>query len=137
MMKDFILRTAMVLSVNLLWYTSLDFIAQLPLHIPRAAVTLSVTGGPPRGRHLVRRYGLYSSRGRGTWKHHPALASRAPENWYGRTASADSTLPDASKDQEVGASSRRKAWARLLAKVHELDVMAYLNRHSRGPPPLG
>jgi transposase len=58
--------------------------------------------------------------------------------------------------------SRRKAWARLLAKVHELDVMACprcgsrmsvidvivdpaqirkiiacLERHGRGPPPLG
>jgi hypothetical protein len=34
-------------------YSSLDFIAQVTLHIP------------PPGRHLVRRYGLYSSRGRG------------------------------------------------------------------------
>ena len=33
-------------------------------------------------------------------------------------------LPDAPKGQEVGALSRRKAWARLLAKGHELDVMA-------------
>jgi hypothetical protein len=52
----------------------LDFITQVTLHIPRAAVTRSVTGAPPRGRHLVRRYGLYSSRGRGTWKDRPALA---------------------------------------------------------------
>jgi hypothetical protein len=43
-----------------------------------------VTGAPPRGRYVVRRYGLYSSRGRGTWK----------------------------------------AWARLPAKVYELDIMA-------------
>jgi len=33
-------------------YSSLDFIAQVTLHIP------------PRGKHLVRRYGLYSSAGR-------------------------------------------------------------------------
>ena len=130
-------------------YSSLDFIAQVTLHVP------------PRGKHLVRRYGLYSSRGRGTWKDRPALRSRAPENWYGRKASADPTLPDAPKDQEVGARSRRKAWARLLAKVHELDVMACprcgsrmsaiavivdpgkirkiiacLDRHGRSPPPL-
>jgi hypothetical protein len=41
-------------------FSALDFIAQVTLHIP------------PRGRHLVRRYGLYSSRGRGTWKDRPA-----------------------------------------------------------------
>jgi hypothetical protein len=52
-------------------YSSLDFIAQVTLHIPRAAVMRSVTGAPPRGRHLVRRYRLYSSRGRGTWKDRP------------------------------------------------------------------
>jgi hypothetical protein len=33
-------------------YSSLDFIAQVTLHVP------------PRGRHLLRRYGLYSSRER-------------------------------------------------------------------------
>jgi hypothetical protein len=46
--------------------SSLDFIAQVTLHIPRAAVRRSVTGAPPRGRCLMRRYGLYSSRGRET-----------------------------------------------------------------------
>ena len=101
-------------------------------------------------------------RGRGTWKDRPALRSRAPENWYGRKASADPALPDAPKDQEVGACSRRKAWARLLAKAHQLDVMACprcgsrmsliavivepaqirkiiacLERHGRGPPLQG
>ena len=71
-------------------------------------------------------------------------------------------LPDAPKDQEVDALARRKAWAGLLAKVHELDVMACprwgsrmsviavivepaqirkiiacLERHGRGPPAHG
>jgi hypothetical protein len=31
--------------------------------------------------------------------------------------------------------SRRKARARLPAKVHELDIIARLDRHGRGPPP--
>ena len=57
----------------------------------------------------------------------------------------------AMREQEarVGVLPRRKAWARLLAKVHELDVMACprcgsrvsviacLDRHGRGPLPLG
>jgi hypothetical protein len=42
----------------------------------------------------MRRYGLYSSPGRGTWK-----------------------------DLRLVAFSRRKAWARLLAMVYEQEVM--------------
>ena len=48
-------------------FDSLGFIAQITLHIP------------PRGKHLVRRYGVYSSRGRSTWKNRPALKTKAPE----------------------------------------------------------
>jgi hypothetical protein len=125
-------------------------------------------GSPPRGKHLVRRYGLYSSRGRGTWKDRswggalcrPALRSRAPANWYGGKAAADPGSSD--KEREVDAICRRRAWARLLAKVHAIDVLACprcgsrmsviavitdpaqirkiidcLDRHGRGPPPLG
>jgi hypothetical protein len=149
-------------------YSSLDFIAQGTLHIPpRASTWCAATGCTPPSAGSRLRSKRREARGRGTWKHHPALASRAPENWYGRNASADSALPDAPKDQpqggplhrQVGARSRRKAWARLLAKVHEMDVMvcprcgsrmsviavivdpaqirkiiACLERHGRGPP---
>jgi hypothetical protein len=131
-------------------YSSLDFIAQVTMHVP------------PRGKHLVRRYGLYSSRGRGTWKDRSALRSRAPANWYGRKSAADPAPSNTAKDREVDALSRRRAWARLLAKVHAIDVLACpkcasrmavvavitdpvqirniidcLQRHGRGPPPLG
>ena len=110
----------------------------------------------------MRRYGLYSSRGRGTWKSHAALRSRAPASWYGRKAAADPAPSDTPKDREVDALCRRRAWARLLAKVHAIDVLACprcgsrmsviavitdpaqirkiiycLERHGRGPPPLG
>jgi hypothetical protein len=47
------------------YFSGLDFIARVTLHIP------------PKGKHLVRRYGVYSSRTRGTWKKRPSLASRA------------------------------------------------------------
>jgi hypothetical protein len=122
-------------------------------------VTLHV---PPRGKHLVRRYGLYSSRGRGTWKSHVALSSRAPASWYGRNATADPASSDTPMDREVDALCRRRAWARLLAKVHAIDVLACprcgsrmsviavitepaqirriidcLEHHGRGPPPVG
>jgi len=130
--------------------SSLDFIAQVTLHVP------------PRGKHLVRRYGLYCSRGRGTWKDRSALPSHAPASWYGRKAAADPAPSHTPKDQEVDALCRRRAWARLLAKVHAIDVLACprcgsrmavialitdpaqirriidcLDRQGRGPPPVG
>jgi hypothetical protein len=89
-------------------------------------------GSPPRGKHLVRRYGLYSSRGHGTWKdrpqdralRRPALGARAPASGYGRMASAEPTLPKATYDREVDALCSPSAWARRLAKVHAIDVLA-------------
>ena len=110
----------------------------------------------------MRRYGLYSSRARGTWKDRPALCTRAPVHWYGRQAAEPPTPTDASKDQHVSTPSSKKAWARLLAKVYELDVMACpqcgrrmeviavildaaeirkliacFAKHGRGPPTVG
>jgi hypothetical protein len=78
----------------------------------------------PCGRHLVRRHGLSSPRGRGTWNRRPTLTSRTPTNRYGRKAADDPALPETPKDQEVGALSNSEAWARLLAEVLMLDVMA-------------
>jgi hypothetical protein len=140
-------------------YSSLDFMAQVTLHVPWGGSHAKRDGSPPRGKHRLRRYGLYSSRGRGAWKDRPALRSRAPASWYGLTEPA---LPDTPKNREVDAHCRRRAWGRLLAKVHAIDVLAYprcgsrmsviavitdptqirriiacLERHGRGPPQLG
>jgi len=99
-------------------FDALDFIALVTLHIP------------PKGKQLVRRYGIYSSRGRGTWKDRPALRNRAPERWYGRAppdpaaggmrgqATAAEPLDE---PVEVGAAARKKAWARLLAKIYGVN----------------
>jgi hypothetical protein len=131
-------------------FSCLDFIAQLTLHIP------------PRGRHLLRRYGLYSSRGRGTWKDRPALASRAPQDWYGRQAAQPPDEGESTVVHDVSASERRKAWARLLAMIYDVDpfrcpicgnrmsviavirdpaeirnIIACLAKHGRGPPDVG
>jgi hypothetical protein len=131
-------------------FSCLDFIAQLTLHIP------------PRGRHLLRRYGLYSSRGRGTWKDRPALASRAPPDWYGRLAAQPPAAAESAEVHEVSAIDRRKAWARLLAMIYDVDpfrcpvcgnrmsviavihdpaeiraIIACLAKDGRGPPEEG
>jgi hypothetical protein len=105
-------------------YSSLDFIAQVTLHVPQGGSHAKRDGSSPRGEHLVRRYGLYSSRGRGTWHEQPALRARAPASWYGRTASAEPALPGTANDHVVDALTRRRAWNRLLAKVHTIDVLA-------------
>ena len=76
---------------------------------------------PPRGMHLVRRYGLYASRSRGTWKDRPAPNSRAPAGWYGRKQAQAPVSTDAGGDQEVSSAFRRRAWARLLSKIYEVD----------------
>jgi len=89
-------------------FSCLDFIAQLTLHIP------------PRGNHLLRRFGLYSSRGRGTWKDRPALASRAPQNWYGRQGRKPPAAGEPTEDQGVSANDSRQAWARLLAMIYDV-----------------
>ena len=91
------------------YFSCLDFIAQLTLHIP------------PRGRHLLRHYGLYSFRGRGTWKDRPALSSRAPLPWYGRQVLQPSAAGEPVEVHDVSASERRKAWARLMAMIYDVD----------------
>ena len=50
-------------------FSAADFIALLTQHIP------------PKGLQYLRRYGLYSSRGRGTWTRKPYVAAHAPEGW--------------------------------------------------------
>ena len=54
---------------NLKVFRATDFIAELLQHLPE-----------PRLR-LIRRYGLYSSRSRGTWLRKPHLLRLAPEGW--------------------------------------------------------
>ena len=51
-----------------------------------------------------------------------ALKTKAPERWYGRAQipvakPTEADTPVADDAVEVGATARKKAWARLLAKV--------------------
>jgi hypothetical protein len=92
------------------YFSGLDFIARLTLHLP------------PKGKHLVRRYGVYSSRSRGTWKKRPAFSLRAADGWYGRDSETVVEEGEAGEEVTVPERDRRKAWARLLSKVYEIDV---------------
>ncbi len=53
-------------------FNTCDFLAELTQHIP------------PKGVHLIRRYGLYSSRTKGAWQSMSHVAERAPTGWKSR-----------------------------------------------------
>ncbi|MGA2640459.1 MAG: ankyrin repeat domain-containing protein [Spirochaetia bacterium] len=101
-------------------FSCLDFIAQVTLHIPPRT--------PPPGAPL---WLVFLPRTRDLERHRPALCTRAPLHWYGRQAAQPPTPTDAPKDQQVSTLCSKKAWARLLAKVYELDLMACPNCGSR------
>ena len=105
---------------NLHMFDALDFLAELTQHIP------------PKGLQLIRRYGLYASRTKGRWEDMPWVAERAPDGWKAtthRSSAGNDHLgfePLSDEDEEVGANPRKRAWARLLAKVYEVDPMTCL-----------
>ncbi len=67
---------------------------------------------PDRGEHLVRYYGWYSNRDRGTRKAEMTDAETPP-------------LPEGTPEQVDPEASRaaRTAWARLIKKVYEADPL--------------
>jgi hypothetical protein len=92
-----------------------DFIAELLQHLPDSRI------------RLIRRYGLYSSRSRGTWLRKPHLVRLAPEGWK-QDHTAQSAVRIGSLDEQyaetsVSARQSRAAWARLIAKVYEADPL--------------
>ena len=91
-------------------FRATDFIAELLQHLP-----------DPRLR-LIRRYGLYSSRSRGTWPRKPHLVRLAPQGWKQDHAPQPSLHIDVVDPQypqaSVSSSESRTAWARLIAKVY-------------------
>jgi hypothetical protein len=91
-------------------FEALDFPAELTRHIP------------PKPVQLIRRYGLCPSPTKGCRTRMPHVAARAPE---GRRRSHRSTEAEAytpgfeplDDGEEVTVDARKRAWARLLAKV--------------------
>jgi hypothetical protein len=101
---------------NVHLFDTLDFLAELTQHIP------------PKGLQLIRRYGLYASRTKGRWNEMPWVAERAPKGWratHERDVAAEDLgyEPLSDGDEEVAVDARKRAWARLLAKVYEVDPM--------------
>lgn len=105
---------------NVHMFDACDFLAELTQHIL------------PKGVQLIRRYGLYSSRTKGAWESMPYVADRAPAGWKSqhKRQTATSELIDCGPHEDADLSddspdtrAYRKAWARLLSKVYEVDPM--------------
>ena len=114
-----------------------DFLAELTQHIP------------PKGIQYIRRYGfrdnafsitllhdhfcemaycLYASRTKGKWKEHPEIIMHAPEGWKATQQKQEvCTIEESVKEEEctVTEKASRKAWARLIAKIYEIDPFLY------------
>ena len=84
---------------NLHMFDALDFLAELTGHIP------------PKRLQVIRRYGLYASRTKG-WKVIHQNSSGTDDLGY---------EPLSDDDKEVKVDARKRAWARLLAKLYEVD----------------
>ena len=88
-----------------------DFLAELTQHIP------------PKGVQYIRRYGLYSSRTRGKWAEHPGIVKYAPEQWKINHLETFQEEDFSEDERECNISTKtcRKAWARMLAKIYEIN----------------
>jgi hypothetical protein len=96
-------------------YDGEDFIAALTKHIPPARV------------HLVRYYGLYSSRSRGIWKDMPYIFRLTPEGWLKRQEEQNNIKDNdvEVERQDVKGNAKRSAWARLINKVYGINPLIY------------
>ena len=100
-------------------FEPLDFLAELTQHIP------------PARMQLIRRYGLYSSRIKGHWTRMAYVLQRAPSGWTSQVDETAATASNRARSRELpptetdapDARERRHAWARLLARVYEVDPL--------------
>ena len=109
-------------------FPALEFLVQLLQHLPDARSS------------LIRRYGLYSSRSRGTWHRKTYLVRLAPEGWVRQheqhvpvtVDGAPGDCPDESVSAKQSRAAHRTAavsqetarvWARLLAKIYDVDAL--------------
>jgi hypothetical protein len=85
-----------------------------------AAATLFI---PPQGVRLIRYYGLYASRSRWRWPQWAHIIRHAPAGWkeaHGVSGTDSSPQPSTATVPE---SACRSAWARLIAKIYDLDPL--------------
>jgi hypothetical protein len=90
---------------NIKFFKANDFIAELTQHIP------------PKHKHLIRYYGLYSSKTKGKALKDGSLAKF-------RCNAAHKKNPSQEPDTEtISNKASRQSWARLIQKVYEVDPL--------------
>ena len=78
---------------------------------------------PAEAAVYIRRYGLYASRSRGTWSRKPHLVRLAGPAWRVAHPGASPGDEPALQSQEVERKTASSTWARLIAKVYEVDPL--------------
>jgi hypothetical protein len=81
---------------------------------------------PDSRNRLIRCYGLYSPRARGTWSRIPYLLRLAPEGWQHDHAPLPAVhigAPQQPDDGRASVQQSRAAWARLIKKLYEVDPL--------------
>ena len=100
---------------NLKVFSVEDFISELVQHVP-----------PPRMR-VIRYYGLYSSRSRQKWEEWEYVSIHAPQGWKDKhlEPGAEEKNENLTYDVTQGVHSGNKGsvWARLIAKVYEVNPL--------------
>ncbi len=90
---------------NIKLFKAGDFIAELTQHIP------------PKHKHLIRYYGLYSSRSKGEAVKDGSLAK------FGYKATPRKKPSQEPETETISNKASRRSWARLIQKVYEVDPL--------------
>ena len=98
---------------NVHLFDALDFLAELTQHLP------------PEGVRLIRRYSLYSSRTKGRWARMPYVVEWAPVGWRKSHPDPDRNTSSENTFEGVELSERKQGWAKLIAKVYEVDPLVF------------
>ncbi|MCG8571939.1 MAG: transposase, partial [Spirochaetes bacterium] len=94
---------------NVKLFTADDFIADLTIHIS------------PKGKHLIRYYGLYASRTK--WK--TKQDGRFEKFGLKKEPGVDNKQSDPPDYQETSDKASRQAWARLINKIYEVNPLIF------------
>ena len=93
---------------NVKLFNVLDFIADLTIHIP------------PKGKHLIRYYGLYSSRSKGKNKENginDKFGVKAHE------VDDNQSSDEMTNVESVSSKKSKQTWAKLIQRVYEIDPL--------------
>ena len=86
---------------------------------------------PPQGVRLIRFFGLYSSRSRWKWPDWQYVSRHAPAGWKKSHLDSQAEPSPQPSCPSVPESSCRSAWAKLIAKVYEVDPLVCARCGSR------